>query len=42
MVLKNRVLKKIRGPIAEAVTGGCRKYCYDDKIKERLETGYGE
>ena len=42
IVLKNRVLKKIHRPIAEAVTGGCRKYCYDDKIKQRLETGYGE
>jgi len=42
MELKNRVLKKICRPIVQAVTGGCRKYCYDDKIKERLETGYGE
>lgn len=42
MVLKDRVLKKILRPTAEAVTGGCRKYCYDDQIKERLETGYGE
>jgi len=42
MVLKNRMLKKILRPIAETVTGGCRKYCCDDQIKERLETGYGE
>jgi hypothetical protein len=41
-VLKNRVLKKILRPTAEAVTGGCRKYHYDDHIKERMETGYGE
>jgi hypothetical protein len=42
MMLKNRVLKKILRPIAETVTTGCRKYCYDDQIKERLEMGYGE
>ena len=42
LVLKNRVLKKILRLTAEAVTGGCRKYCYDDQIKDRLEMGYGE
>jgi len=42
MVLK-KVLKKILRPIAEAVTGGCKKkYCYDDQIKKRLEMRYGE
>ena len=41
MVLHNRVLKKIIGPTAEAVTGGYRKYCYADQLKERLVMGWG-